>query len=397
MNTGWLSAAIVLVPLAMGPESGPRLAANAQAPAAPAQASRLTITSPESDTIVTGPSQLAAQIIAPDDVESVSFFVDGRLACTVEQPPYQCGWDAGSVVRGRHVRVVAQLAGGGRLVGNVRTKDLGYQERIRVDAVLVPVIVTERGKFVRGLKKQDFQLYEDGVAQPVGSLVSEEAPLELVLAIDISGSMEAALPVVKQAVKQLLGKLRPGDSVTLVGFNDTTFIVAERETNQQAREDAVELLASWGGTALYDATVTALDLVSKGWGRKGVVVFSDGDDRDSLTRRETAMSRVQASDAMLFTVGFGAGGAVPELRRKLETYAHSTGGRAFFPQNAAELDQTFDAIVTELANQYVLSYTSTNQARDKGWRNIKVQVPSGKYGIRARQGYRAVEAAGAGR
>jgi Ca-activated chloride channel family protein len=397
MNTGWLSAAIVLVPLAMGPESSPRLAANAQAPAAPAQASRLTITSPESDTIVTGPSQLAAQIIAPDDVESVSFFVDGRLACTVEQPPYQCGWDAGSVVRGRHVRVVAQLTGGGRLVGNVRTKDLGYQERIRVDAVLVPVIVTERGKFVRGLKKQDFQLYEDGVAQPVGSLVSEEAPLELVLAIDISGSMEAALPVVKQAVKQLLGKLRPGDSVTLVGFNDTTFIVAERETNQQAREDAVELLASWGGTALYDATVTALDLVSKGWGRKGVVVFSDGDDRDSLTRRETAMSRVQASDAMLFTVGFGAGGAVPELRRKLETYAHSTGGRAFFPQNAAELDQTFDAIVTELANQYVLSYTSTNQARDKGWRNIKVQVPSGKYGIRARQGYRAVEAAGAGR
>jgi hypothetical protein len=203
MNTGWLSAAIVLVPLAGRPGPDP----NAQAPTAPAQASRLTITSPESDTIVTGPSQLAAQIIAPDDVESVSFFVDGRLACTVEQPPYQCGWDAGSVVRGRHVRVVAQLAGGGRLVGNVRTKDLGYQERIRVDAVLVPVIVTERGKFVRGLKKQDFQLYEDGVAQPVGSLVSEEAPLELVLAIDISGSMEAALPVVKQAVKQLLGKL----------------------------------------------------------------------------------------------------------------------------------------------------------------------------------------------
>jgi VWFA-related protein len=327
----------------------------------------------------------------------VSFFVDGRLVCMVEQPPYQCTWDAGAVVRGRHVRVVAQLTGGGRLVGNVRTKDLGYQERIRVDAVLVPVIVTERGKFVRGLKKQDFQLYEDGVAQPVGSLVSEEAPLELVLAIDISGSMEGALPQVKQAVKQLLAKLRPGDAVTLVGFNDTTFIVAERETDQQAREDAVELLASWGGTALYDATVTALDLVSKGWGRKGVVVFSDGDDRDSLTRRETAMSRVQASDAMLFTVGFGAGGLVPDLRRKLETYAHSTGGRAFFPQNSAELDECFDAIVAELANQYVLSYTSTNQARDRSWRNIKVQVPSGKYGIRARQGYRAIEATGAGR
>jgi Ca-activated chloride channel family protein len=361
------------------------------------QTSRLTITSPVADTIVTGVSRLEADISPPADVQSVSFFVDGRLVCTVEQPPFGCPWDAGPVVRGRHVRVVAQLSAGGRLVGNVRTKDLGYQERIRVDAVLVPVIVTERGKFVRGLKKQDFQLFEDGVAQPVGSLVSEEAPLELVLAVDISGSMEAALPTVKQAVKQLLARLRPGDAATLVGFNDTTFIVAERETDQRSREDAVDLLESWGGTALYDATVCALDLVSKGWGRKGVVVFSDGDDRDSLTRRETAMARVQASDAMLFTVGFGAAGSVPDLRRKLETYAQSTGGRAYFPRNVEELDKSFDSIITELANQYVLSYTSTNQAQNKGWRNIKVQVPKGKYGIRARQGYRAIEPHRAGR
>jgi Ca-activated chloride channel homolog len=361
------------------------------------QGSRVTITSPVADTIVTGASRLEAEISPPAEVRSVSFFVDGRLVCTVEQAPYGCAWDAGPVVRGRHVRVVAQLAAGGRLVGNVRTKDLGYQERIRVDAVLVPVIVTERGKFVRGLKKGDFQLFEDGVAQPVGSLVSEESPLELVLAVDISGSMEAALPTVKQAVKQLLAKLRPGDAVTLVGFNDTTFIVAERETDQRTREDAVDLLESWGGTALYDATVVALDLVGKGWGRKGVVIFSDGDDRDSLTRRETAMSRVHASDAMLFTVGFGAGGSVPELRKKLETYAQSTGGRAYFPTNIEELDQSFDSIVNELANQYVLSYTSTNQAQDRNWRNIKVQVPKGKYGIRARQGYRTTEPPRVGR
>ena len=401
MRSRWLNGALLLVVAGLVAVPPTRLvtATGLQPvpaqPAAPSQ--RLTVTSPEPDTIVTGSAQLAAEIVNPDDVESVSFFVDGRLACTVEQPPYRCAWDAGTVVRGRHVRVVAQLTTGGRLVGNVRTKDLGYQERVRVDAVLVPVIVTERGKFVRGLKKQDFQVYEDGIVQPLGSLVNEDAPLELVLAIDISGSMEGVLPQVKLAVKQLLAKLRPGDSVTLVGFNDTTFIVAERETDQRVREDAVELLASWGGTALYDATVTALDLVSKGWGRKGVVVFSDGDDRDSLTRRETAMSRVQASDAMLFTVGFGAGGQVPKLRRKLETFAHSTGGRAFFPQTTSELDTTFDAIVTELANQYVLSYTSTNQARDKGWRNIKVQVASGKYGIRARPGYRAVESAASGR
>src|SRR4029077_20468643 len=103
----------------------------------------------------------------------------------------------------------------------VRTKDLGYTEKVRTDAVLVPVIVTDGGQFVRGLKQQDFQIYEDGVAQPIASMVSEDAPLDLVLAIDISGSMERSLPQVKTAVKQFLTKLRGNDAVSLVGFNDT--------------------------------------------------------------------------------------------------------------------------------------------------------------------------------
>jgi VWFA-related protein len=350
----------------------------------------LTIMSPRAETIVSGPSRLEAVVAPGVAVSSVSFYVNGRLVCTVEQLPFSCPWDTGTVVRGHHVRVVATLADGKRLVDNVRTKDVGHAEKIRVDAVLVPVIVTERGRFVRGLKKQDFQLFEDGVAQSVGSLVSEDAPLDLVLAVDISGSMERALPQVKPAVKQLLSKLRPGDAATLVGFNDTTFVVAERETDQQAREDAVELLTSWGGTALYDATVVSLDLVSKGWGRKGVVIFSDGDDRHSLTRREAAMARVQSSDAMLFTVGFGGAGTVPDLRKSLDTYARSTGGRSFFPRDVKELDQAFDEIVTELANQYVLTYSSSSPKRDRGWRSIKVQVQKGKYDVRARPGYRAL-------
>jgi VWFA-related protein len=322
-------------------------------------------------------------------VESVSFSVNGKLVCTVERSPFVCSWDPGAVVRGHHVRVVATLTDGRDVVANVRTKDLGYTERARVDAVLVPVIVTDHGQFVRGLKPQDFELFEDGVRQPIASLVSEDAPLDLVLAVDVSGSMENALVDVKAAVKQLLAKLRPGDAATLVGFNDTTFIVAEREKDRQVREAAVELLASWGGTALYDATVRVLDMVSPEWGRKGVVIFSDGDDRNSLMTRETAMARVQASDAMLYTVGFGGGATVPGLRSSLESYARSTGGRPFFPQQAKELDGVFDEIVQELANQYVLSYSSTNLKQDNRWRDIKVQVRKGKFDIRARRGYRS--------
>ncbi|HEY7055815.1 MAG TPA: VWA domain-containing protein [Vicinamibacterales bacterium] len=353
------------------------------------QGSKLQVISPKADTIISSATRLEAVVDPPADGATVTFFVDGRLVCTAERAPFTCGWDPGSVVRGHHIRVIATLPDGRRLVDNVRTKDLGYTEKVRTDAVLVPVIVTDGGQFVRGLRQQDFQIFEDGIQQPVASMVSEDAPLDLVLAIDISGSMEHALPQVKVAVKQLLTKLRTGDAASLVGFNDTMFIVAEREKDRKTREDAVDLLASWGGTALYDATVRSLDLVSRDWGRKGVVIFSDGDDRNSLSTREAAMSRVQASDAMLYTVGFGSGAEVPQLKKSLETYARSTGGRAFFPHHTEELDGIFNEIVSELANQYVLSYSSTNAKQDNTWRNIKVQIRKGKYDIRARRGYRA--------
>jgi Ca-activated chloride channel family protein len=383
--TGIAGLAIVALSIASG---APMLAGGGHG----GQDTALRIVSPTEDAILTGVTELRAEISSDVAVRTVTFFVDGRLICTVEAPPFRCTWDAGVVVSGHHVRVVASLANGARLIGNVRTKDVGHSERIKVEAVLVPVIVTDRGKFVRGLKKQDFEVLEDGVAQSVGSLVSEEAPLELVLAIDISGSMEQALPDVKVAVKHLLSKLRPGDAATLIGFNDTTFLVAESETDPQAREEAVDLLTSWGGTALYDATIFSIDLVNRRWGRKGVVIFSDGDDKHSLTRRDAAMARVQASDAMMFTVGFGGAAALPDLRKRLQDYAVSTGGRAFFPHDTKQLDEVFGTIVAELSNQYVLSYSpaNPNPIPESKWRTIKVRVPKGRYDIRARQGYRSL-------
>ena len=353
------------------------------------QAATLQIVSPAADAVISGPTRVEVSVNPPAAARTVNIFVNGRLLCTVDRPPFACPWDPGVVVRGHHVRVVATLADGNRLVGNLHTKDLGYTEKVRSEAVLVPVIVTADGQFVRGLKQTDFEVFEDGVPQRIASMVSESAPLDLVVAIDISGSMESALPEVRPAVKQLLSKLRPGDSATLLGFNDTTFVVAEREKDRRTREEAVDLLTAWGGTALYDATVRALDLVSREWGRKGVVIFSDGDDRNSLTRRDTAMARVQASDAMLYTIGFGSGATVPQLRSNLESYARSTGGRTFFPRQVSDLDAVFDDIVAELANQYVLSYSSSNVKADGKWRDIKVQVRKRKYDIRARRGYRA--------
>lgn len=355
------------------------------------QTATMRITTPTTETAMNGPTRIEIAIepaSALSSVRTAMFSVDGRVVCDLDKPPFTCTYDAGEAVRSRHLRVVATLADGTRLTATVRTKDLGYVDQVRTDAVLVPVIVTRGGQFVRGLKQQDFEITEDGVKQSIASMGSEDTPLDLVLAIDVSGSMEHALDDVKRAVKQLLSKLRPGDAATIIGFNDTMFLATEREKDQQAREQAVDLLAAWGGTALYDATVQAIELVSRDWGRKGIVIFSDGDDRNSITTREAATARVQASDAMLYTVGFGSGATVPNLKMRLEQYARDTGGRAFFPQHTQDLNRVFDDIVQELANQYVLSYSPTNVKQDTSWRTIKVRVKNGKYEVRARDGYR---------
>ena len=389
MKLAWAGAvALVVAVVSLGatPDAGP--------PPGDGQGQNgaIRITYPPADSIVSGATRIEATITPSDvvpQVASVTFYANGRLVCSTQRQPFACFWDPGDAVRGNHLRVVATLNDGTRLIDNLRTKDLGYAEQVRTDAILVPVIVTDHGRFVGGLRRQDFEILEDEKPQQVATITSEDSPLDLIVAVDISGSMEDALEEVKAAVKQLLAKLRPADAVTLIGFNDTTFTVAEREKNQQVRESAVDLLSAWGGTALYDATVKALEMVTRQTGRKGVVIFSDGDDRNSLTTRETALTRVQSSDAMLYTIGFGSGSSVPKLRSSLESYARATGGRAFFPRQTKELDGVFDDIVADLAHQYVLSYASSNLNRDDGWRNIKVRVRNGKYDVRARRGYRA--------
>jgi Ca-activated chloride channel family protein len=358
-------------------------------PLVPAEPPRIRIITPTTETIVSGATRLEAEVSPDVGLERVSFFVDGRLACTLKQLPFACTWDPGAVVRGHHVRAVASFANGTHIAASVHTKEIGYAERVRTDAVLVPVVVKDHDRFVRGLTKADFEVREDGVLQSIASFAGEGASLDLIVAIDISGSMDRALPDVRFAVKQFLSKLRPGDTATLLGFNDNMFIVAEREKDPAARDKAIDLLASWGGTALYDTTVRAVDMVSRQIGRKGVVIFSDGDDRDSRTTRERAMEYVEASDAMLFTLGFGEGATSRRLRASLTSYAEATGGRAFFPRHSSELSPAFEGIMADLQNQYVLSYSPTHQKQDGGWRELKVRVLKGKYEVRARQGYRA--------
>jgi len=359
-----------------------------------AAALSVRILSPTADSYMSGSTMLRAQVEPADAAVVVSFFVDGRQVCTVARTPYECDWDAGRAIVEHRVRVVAASADGteARAVATISTKGLGFVETVDVDLVEVTVTVTDGGtKYVTGLPQNAFRVFEDGRSQTITHFASENVALDLVLAVDISGSMQDSMPKMKTAVKEFLTAVSSRDRVTLLGFNDTIFPLARKATDPGERVTAVDRLACWGNTALYDVIVTGINLLGRETGRKAMVVFTDGEDMGSHTSLSDVERRLEASGVTLYVIGQGRALKMDALKERMTRLAHSTGGRAVLTEKIDDLRGAFAELLDELSHQYLLGYTPTNTAHDGTLRQLKVEV-DGRHRIRAREAYRAPSA-----
>jgi len=296
-----------------------------------------------------------------DRVTRVSFRADGEALCARERAPYECEWDAGSGAAVHVLRAVAELSDGGRRIATMRTAATvratggrgGLTVAADVNVVQVIAIVTDaRGRFVSGLGESAFHVFEDDVPQSVSHLIGEGTPREVVVAVDMSSSM----------------------------------------TDASARLRAVDRLAPWGGTALYDVLLRAMEMLSHRKGRKVLVVFTDGEDQSSRASLQDVERRAEINDAPIYMIGQGRATTDSRLRDILEKLARMSGGRAFHTDHMDELEPAFAEIVAELDNQYLLGYEPGNPARDGSWRRIRLEVGGGGRRVRARQGYRALPA-----
>jgi VWFA-related protein len=366
---------------------GTTLAAAAQSPPAPV----LRIASPTSDAYLSGPVRLVARVDPPSvekSIQVVAFFAGGRQVCTIQRPPFDCGWDAGDRIAEHQIRATALLKDGTRLVATVRTRGLKHVEVTDVDVVQVTAIVTDdRGRFVHGLKESDFTVYEDDRLKAITHFAAENIPLELVTAIDISSSMTDALPQVREAAKRFLAGLGPDDQVTVLGFNENVFTLARRTTDPGVRDRAVDRMEPWGGTALYDVILRAVDVLGRQAGRRSIVLFTDGDDQSSHASLDAAIARTEGSDATIYAIGQGRAISSPPLQKLLRRLATVSGGLSFFTEDQASLDATFAEILEDLRSQYLLAFVPASSARDGSWHRIRVDVAGG-HKVRARQGYR---------
>ena len=361
------------------------LAAQTAAPA-------IRLVTPTEGTYVVGPTRIVAQIeplSATSEVTLVAFFADAHQICSVRRPPFECEWHAGERIEQHTFRVVAALRNGTRLSHTVHTRGLSVTEDVDVDVVQVTAVVTDSdGRFVRGLKREDFRVFDDGQPQPITHFEAENIPLELVAALDVSSSMRDSIGTVKAAAKRFLTELSPSDQVTVLAFNESIFTPARRATDPAMRVSAVDRLDAWGGTALYDAIIRATEILGRQSGRRAIVLFSDGDDQSSHATLDAALRTTEGSDATMYAIGLGRAVKTPSLQKLLDRIASVSGGRAFFTDDASRLDAVFGEILEDLRHQYLLSYAAPDGRRDDEWHTIKVEVTGGRHAARARQGYR---------
>ena len=349
----------------------------------------VTIVSPTVDTVVTGPTTFSVEVTARRTaLQDATFYVDGARACVAPGATLRCDWDAGARVSSRNVRAVVRLLDGSQLTAALRTKELDVSQHASVEAVVVAVHVKDwRDRFVPGLTVGDFRLFEDGRPQAVTSVTAEDARADILLMLDISGSMDPVMVQLKASARRFIGAVRPQDRLTLAGFNSGVFVIAAPTTEPATRLAQLDRVRAFGRTSLYDSLVRAADLFKAAEGRRALVVFTDGDDVASRGSAETARVALQAKDIVLYVAGQGRAAADRELRDLLRHLAEETGGAAYFAKDMGDLDEQFADVLKNIGSQYALTYSPDRPMGDGAWRALRVEVTKGRHEVRARQGY----------
>ncbi|HLL75787.1 MAG TPA: VWA domain-containing protein [Pyrinomonadaceae bacterium] len=264
---------------------------------------------------------------------------------------------------------------------------------VESDLVVLNVTATDGGgAYVRGLRKADFKVFEDGREQQVTNFGEEETPFAVALLLDTSGSMEKRVSLARSAAIRFLDGLRADDAAAVYSFNSKIERVQDYSNSRDLSPRAFDLGAR-GMTVLYDAVLRAAqDLSKRPEKRRAILVLSDGADTRSAASHEKALNAALAANATIYTVDMGQGlGGSPitsTAAGALRNFSTKSGGRYVATPGGQALREAFAEIVEELSNQYTLGYRPSNRARDGRWRTIEVKVERPSVAARTRRGYR---------
>ncbi|HXG54734.1 MAG TPA: VWA domain-containing protein [Vicinamibacterales bacterium] len=265
-----------------------------------------------------------------------------------------------------------------------------------VDLVHFGVVVTDKkGEPVIGLKAEDFEVLEQGKAQPVtffaGGGSGSAPPVHLGFMLDMSGSMTLDIRDVRTSAIKFLGALTNVIDITVVDF-DTEVRTARFEADDPRLVERIRSRKPEGWTAFYDALGTYLNGASSQTGEKILVMYTDGGDTRSALRQTELLDLLKSSDVTVYSIGYleHQGSGRLEQQQILQRFAATTGGQAFFPTRLKEVDKMYEKILGDISARYSLGYMSTNEKMDGRWREVKIRVtrPELKDArVRTRPGY----------
>ena len=317
----------------------------------------------------------------------------------------------------------------------------GFRFRSGVDFINVTATVTDgSGRFVSGLRRQDFTLYDDGEIQNVSHFNSDRVPVSLGIILDASGSMTPEkLSTARAAIERLIfDLLDPDDELFFMQFSTRATLSQGWTTDRRLIRQALRTVDAADGTALYDAVAAAIPTAQAGRNqKKALLVISDGNDTSSTTGVSALRQLIRESEVLVYALGVDGtsrekpqvvrppivlqqvqlqipfpfpGSRPPEPRfppppiggggsttwpsspgdrvnaDALRQITDDTGGRTEIVRGFKGLEDATARIADELSKQYFLGYTSS-VAKDGRWHSIRVTVRNRSLNVRARRGY----------
>ncbi|MCA1618950.1 MAG: VWA domain-containing protein [Acidobacteria bacterium] len=269
---------------------------------------------------------------------------------------------------------------------------------VHSDLITLTVTVTDTyGRFVTGLGKNAFTVFDDKTQQEISFFSDEDAPVSLGVVFDVSGSMGGdKITRAREALSKFVDTSHTRDEYFLIGFNSRAQLLLDHTRDSDAMIQKLTFVQTRGQTALYDATYLGVERVTRGAHKKrAVLLISDGQDNSSRYTFSELKRLLKESDVIIYAIGIVGVGDDSTLgyggRAILEELAGVSGGKAFFPSTGAEMNDTFERIALELRTQYSIGYRPTAFANDGKWHKIKIKVqpPRGfpRLFVRGREGY----------
>jgi Ca-activated chloride channel homolog len=253
----------------------------------------------------------------------------------------------------------------------------------RVETVRVDVSVRQSGQPVRGLVAADFEVLDNGVPQQVDFAALDQLPVNIMLALDMSGSVRGArLSQLRDAGARLIAMLGPSETAGVVAFTDVVTIGSAFTSDKATLLSALQQPGEGSDTALFDATHAALVLGASRTGRPLVILFSDGADTASFLSPDLVLNTAQRTGSVVYAVA-----SVREDQSDfLDRLVSLTGGRRLEVASLEGLSDAFGEILSEARERYLLSYTPIG-VRQGGWHEVVVRVRGRRADVRARPGY----------